>query len=454
MKFYFLSSLIFFQLSLNAQITFKKQFPMPLHTFASTVLQTYDHGYILMSLVDVGSYRYNTCLIKTNETGDTLWSKMYAYGKNGYTRLGMVQCPDSGFAVLGEKNGVYLLRLTKNGDSLWGKELGSGSAFSIEISQNNEFIISGIDSTLLFLRANYNGEILSHKNISILPPGYTTGQFGFSIKPTNDNGSIIGGTSDWISNSYPFLAKTDYYGNLQWAKSFTYLEESGGCSLDITKDSGFILAGYSSGGALIIKTNFLGDTLWVNTYQSRMSPSYYSVTTCNVGDYIACGRTGDNLSWMEHILLTKTSQDGSLIWSKNLCSDTMHIEGVCVKETYDGGFIILGDIHIDYPPFYDLILIKTDESGNVSWVKPVYNAPMFSVYPNPADKYITIETRKTTRDATIEVFDLTGKCRLKTKSESSKNVVTISVDSLEPGEYLLKISTDNNVYWTKKIIKL
>jgi len=132
----------------------------------------------------------------------------------------------------------------------------------------------------------------------------------------------------------------------------------------------------------------------------------------------------------------------------------MHIEGVCVKETYDGGFIILGDIHIDYPPFYDLILIKTDESGNVSWVKPVYNAPMFSVYPNPADKYITIETRKTTRDATIEVFDLTGKCRLKTKSESSKNVVTISVDSLEPGEYLLKISTDNNVYWTKKIIKL
>jgi len=132
----------------------------------------------------------------------------------------------------------------------------------------------------------------------------------------------------------------------------------------------------------------------------------------------------------------------------------MDIEGVCVKETYDGGFIILGDIHIDDPPFYDLILIKTDESGNVSWVKPVYNAPKFSVYPNPADQYITIETLEKISNAIIEIFDLTGKCRLKTKSESSKNVVTISVDSLEPGEYLLKISTDNNVYWTKKIIKL
>jgi len=344
-NFYFLSILIFSQLILNAQITFKKQFQTPFPTNASTVQQTYDHGYIIMAIEDGHYGIHNMFLIKTNETGDTLWSKVYSNGAYGYLPQGMVQCPDSGVAVIGVKNGVYLLRLTKNGDSLWGKELGSGTPYAIEISLHNEFIISGSDTTLLFIRANYNGDLLIHKNISILPPGYLTTQMGFSIKPTNDNGSIIGGTSDW-GYSLAFLAKTDYYGNKQWAKEFPFLYWSRCHSIDITKDSGFVLAGSfinQSYDAFCLKTNFVGDTLWVNKYTGPRDQTYRSVITSNDGDYIACGSTADSLTGIQHILLTKTIQSGSLIWSRNLYS-AKELYGVCVKQTYDGGFVILGDI--------------------------------------------------------------------------------------------------------------
>lgn len=454
MKLTFLSLLIFSQLVLNAQITFTKQFYSPKNSYVSTVLQTYDHGYIIMSPVGFGSNMYMTNLIKTNETGDTLWSKMYAYGKCGYTKVGLVQCPDSGFAVIGQKNGVYLLRLSKDGDSLWGKEIGSGSPYAIAITHQNDFIITGLDSTVLFIRVSYNGDLVTHKNINIIPPGHSASQFGYSIKPTNDNGSIIGGTVDWISGSYPFLVKIDYYGNLQWQKGFAFLVMSKCYSHDLTRDSGFVLAGTSYYDALLIKTDSLGDTLWVNNYKPfERVPRYLSVVTSTEGDYVACGYIGDSLYWLNHVLLTKTDENGSLIWSRQLCS-AVYIAGVSVKQTYDGGFIILGYIQENDTVSRDLLLIKTNSFGEVSWIKPVSIVSSFSVYPNPANEYITLEIPVQSINFTIEIFDLSGKCLIQTKPVPGKKVTTIYIGSLESGAYLVKVSDGNNMYSAKKIIRM
>ena len=454
MKFYFLSILFFSHLILNAQITFKKQFRSALQPYASTVLQTYDHGYFILGVIrGSGVVRPKMLLIKTNEIGDTLWSKIYSNCANVYSSQGVVQCPDSGFAVLGRTTGAYLLRLNKNGDSLWGKELGSGNPRVIEISPHNEFIITGSDSTILFIRANNNGDLIIHKNISILPPGYIASQWGSSIKPTYDNGTIIGGTSDWIADSYAFLAKTDYNGNLQWVKRFSYLEMSACNSIDITKDTGFVLAGGFYYGAFLFKTNFFGDTLWEKIFGFHSGIGISSIATCDDGDYIACGSKKDSSTRMDQILLMKTNQEGSTIWSKMLYSAELLV-GWCVKQTYDGGFVILGEIQENDSSPIDLILVKTDPFGEVSWIKPIRNVPSFSVYPNPASEYISIENPEKSINATIEIFDLTGKCRLKTKTDASKNVVTISIDSLESGEFLLKISNGTDISWTTKIIKI
>ena len=454
MKGYFLSTLILLPCMLNAQVTFKKQFTAPPNTFVSTVLPTYDHGYIIMSTIGHGMNLSDTWLIKTNETGDILWSKTYAYGKPGFAKLGLVECPDSGFAVLGVKNGVYLLRLTKNGDSLWGKSVGSGFPFAIEISTHNEFIITGADSTLLFIRTNNNGDVLVHKDISIVPPGYSTPQCGYSIKPTDDNGTIIVGTSDWIMASYAFVVKTDYWGNVEWANPFTYLEMSRGSSIDVASDSGFVLAGNYSSGAFIIKTNYGGDTLWVNKLKSPTGPAYYSVITSNEGAYIACGRTGrDSLTMLEHILLSKTSQNGKLSWSKKLYT-AHYLEGICVGQAYDDGFIILGNIkEYDTTSHYNIILVKTDANGNVTWIKNITSTPQYSVYPNPSSEYITIEKRQTILDESIEIFDMTGRCRIESKFEQGKNSQRISIGFLESGKYILKISTENQASWITKVLK-
>src|SRR4051812_14326314 len=56
------------------------------------------------------------------------------------------------------------------------------------------------------------------------------------------------------------------------------------------------------------------------------------------------------------ILLIKTDKDGNLSWVKNLGVG----ESSSVQQTSDGGYIIGGSSN-------DMLLIKTDASGNLTW---------------------------------------------------------------------------------------
>jgi len=76
------------------------------------------------------------------------------------------------------------------------------------------------------------------------------------------------------------------------------------------------------------------------------------------------------------------------------------------------------------------------------------------VYPNPANKLITVETENTNiRNARIVLYDLSGKKVFeKQLNHSVSNKTNIKLDGLEQGLYLYKIVAGNKVS-TGKFIK-
>ena len=196
--------------------------------------QTTDGGYI--TVADTKSYgngAWDIWLIKTDENGDTLWTKTFGgqYEERGQS---VQQTSDGGYIILGttetyadEGYDIWMIKTDLNGNELWSK--------------------------------NYNGDLWD---------------WGYYVRQTDDGGYIITGCTGDINTDWNvWLIKTDSNGNLTWSKN--YGETNGpfdvGHSVEQTQDGGYILIGYTysygagSSDVWLIKTNNLGDTTWTKT---------------------------------------------------------------------------------------------------------------------------------------------------------------------------------------------
>ena len=109
--------------------------------------------------------------------------------------------------------------------------------------------------------------------------------------------------------------------------------------------------------------------------------SGYVVRETRSSNYIVAGGTDFyyNFHWFTmsgipstNIHLLKTNQDGSLIWEKVFGKPGARTIGMWMEITNDSGTIITGHMNRDlvWPPdSNDIVLMKTDENGNLSWAK-------------------------------------------------------------------------------------
>jgi hypothetical protein len=78
-------------------------------------------------------------------------------------------------------------------------------------------------------------------------------------------------------------------------------------------------------------------------------------------------------------------------------------------------------------------------------INEVVKSLNFSVYPNPANSIVTINTQENIKEITM--FNLLGEVVL---TETVKN--TINVSNINNGIYLLQVKTTNGAIGTQKII--
>jgi hypothetical protein len=78
-------------------------------------------------------------------------------------------------------------------------------------------------------------------------------------------------------------------------------------------------------------------------------------------------------------------------------------------------------------------------------ITPPNNNPMVSIYPNPVEDYLYYTFNNNIKNKQFRIFNTTGQCVRKLKSEDSTKTY-INVYELKEGLYFLKIDGDPNLY--------
>lgn len=96
-------------------------------------------------------------------------------------------------------------------------------------------------------------------------------------------------------------------------------------------------------------------------------------------------------------------------------------------------------------------LQEIDSNGQLLSINEFGNKIKISIYPNPTNNFITIQNKEnSTENFEYKIVDLTGKI---VTNGNSKFNEQINIESLESGNYIIQIETENGEKLTEKLIK-
>ena len=306
-------------------------------------------------------------------------SDEYGYATEQLSDGGYIMCGRTiSFGVGGFDN--YLIRLNANGDTLWTKTYGNtgyDEAQSIKQTSDGGFIMVGQTATV-----DYAGDVYLVKTdangVLVWSTAFGTAtkfDFGYSVRQTSDGGYIIAGLTNSTGAGLRdvLLIKTNSTGVLQWSKTYGGAADDEARSVEETADGGFIVSGftqsYGSGYQMyLIKTNSTGNVTWSKTFGGGGLELGYSVKQTSDGGYVLLGYSDSYGSGLYDVLLLKLSAIGSITWSKTY-GGTADDYGLCIHITTDGGYIISGRTSSYGAGAGDYYLIKTDVNGVHQWSK-------------------------------------------------------------------------------------
>ncbi len=355
------------------------------YDYGSSAQQTLDGGYIVVGVtLSFGAGLYDVYLIKTDSTGDMLWTRTYG---GIYEDLGasVQQTRDGGYVIIGYTksygagaNDVYLIKTDSTGDTLWTKTYGGiedDLGYSIQQTSDDGYIIVGVTWSFgsghedyYLIKTDSVGDTLWTRTY-----GGINADWGSSVQQTRDGGYIIIGCTEsyGAGANDVYLIKTDYTGDTLWTRTYGGTLGDVGTSVQQASDGGYIVAGYTaffgvdSFDVYIIKTDSIGDTLWTRTYGGTDIDYGFSIQQTTDNGYIIAGLTQSFGAGNGDVYLIKTDSTGDTLWTRTY-GQTWGDLGNSVQQTSDGGYIIAGYTWNYGAELIDVFLIKTDGFGNAA----------------------------------------------------------------------------------------
>jgi uncharacterized delta-60 repeat protein len=296
-----------------------------------SVQQTSDGGYVIAGFTQsFGAGNYDVWLIKTNASGDTLWAKTCG-GANDDRGYSVQQTSDSGYIVTGFTKSfgagledVYLIKTDASGDTLWTRTYGgtyTDEGYSVQQTLDGGYVVAGY--TWSFSTNNYDAWLIktnaSGDTLWTCTCHGANNDRGYSVQQTSDSGYIVTGwTNSFGAGDYDaYLIKTNASGDTLWTKHLGGTGDDFGSWVRQTSDGGYIIAGYTNSfGAgnndvWLVKTNASGDTLWTATYGGTPYDLGYSVQQTSDGGYIIAGVTTSFGAGHEDFYIIKADANGN-----------------------------------------------------------------------------------------------------------------------------------------------
>jgi hypothetical protein len=451
--------------------------------YALCVEQTSDGGYIICGTTySFGSGGSDIWLIKTNEFGDTLWTKTYG-GDGDDHGTSVKQTDDNGYILTGivdfetGNSDTWLIKTNELGNLQWVKIFGGDEddrGNSLKLASDGGYIIAGetdsfgMDSFNLWLiKTDENGDSLWTKTI-----GGNSSDVASDVCQTKDGGYVMTGRS----NSWPFsdqiiISKTDEKGDLIWLKAFGKRDlddRSDGYSVEQTSDEGYIIAGtlfhWDEGYRYnwVLKTDANGDTIWTKKIMS--GAEFFMPRVCKVrqtkgNGYILVGVIKDSVDSVSNTRLIKLDEQGDVVWTK-IIKENHSTYPHSIKQTHDNGYIVAGYKNTSLDTINnDLWLVKFAPDVSNIYLEQNIIRDHFAVeqnYPNPFNPSTTIEfDLAKASDVRIEVYNITGQniqTLFNNKLSAGRHQVEWDASGFASGVYYYRIEAGEFVDVKKMVL--
>lgn len=307
----------------NGATMWEKTFGATSEEDAYSVIQTADGGFTVLGL----DYASGAFLSKTDAAGNVLWTKSVAPGIRSYD---FVKTADNGYALIGEFIGsgqnyyTYLIRTNSTGDTLWTRKFGEPSKinipYALALTADGGFVLTGETTSLpstgendiFVIRTDAAGNLLWDKRFGT--PALI--EQGYEVLQTGDGGFLVGGTviDALTDKSTGTLIKMDANGDTLWTKKygfpqpyfFNQIE-----SIAPATDGGYALCGWAGSLAgnifgYLIKTDASGNAMLTQKYYGAGICTLRAVVQADDGELVATGFTQSSLVAQPDIYFFKT----------------------------------------------------------------------------------------------------------------------------------------------------
>lgn len=477
-------TIIIVPVSLFAQITFQRTYGGTGEDEAFWVQQLSDNGYIVGGrTASMGAGQKDLWIFRLDEHGNMLWQKTYG-GAQDEGNCCVRKTSDDGFIIVSDTKSfgagggdIWLLKTNASGDTLWSRLYGgSGTegAGGIYQTPDNGYIFNGTTES-------FGAGSQDYMVIKIDALGYTQwvktfggpdSDYARGFCPTPDGGYLfIGSTKSYgAGNKDIWAIKTNTNGDTQWTRTYGGINADEGFGVAPTRDGGYAIGGMTSSYGLgsydlyVIKITSTGAVQWTKTYGTP----YYELgcfgDTTTDGGYIISGTVGYTGTACD-LWLLKLNSSGDTMWTKTFGGTSIDFGWWC-KRASDNGYIIVGKTWSYGAGNGDAWVIKTDQSGNVGVEENIpsnnyLNNHLTQNFPNPFKSQTAIRYElPANSDITLTIYDING-CLVKYLVNKHQSTGVYSIiwdgknnngDLVNNGIYVCRLKTNSGAHEIRKLI--
>jgi len=475
---------------------------------ANAVKNVPEDGYILVGSMTTTypDEKNQVYVLRISDSLEQRWSRtIEVEGQDWGNSVELTR--DRGFLIAGTseiigtgRKYIYLIKIDSSGEIEWSKHLGdkdhNQEGNAIRATDDGGFIIvgsiekQGLGKDVYVVKLDADGDVEWSKSI-----GGSGDEIGYGVNTALDGGYIIVGESDSFTPDFyeSYIIKLDAVGNLEWASVMAPNLPNKAHDVVATADGGYAVAGNHVGRGYILKLDSAGEMEWWKGYGLTNYTSYlYSISLLDNGNIVAVGNVGEVSFFAVESTIDGEfrrsreywGQEGYRAYTSDLADDAGFImAGVknrrgrftgdriyfiktrpslftCVSslarytanpirnfEKRSGGMIQNENANL-----FDVVSVEGESLDIFPICSTVLDMddfikPEFSIYPNPAKNYFTVDAEGLI--LRIEISTLDGK-RIYA-AEVRNHTATISTRDFSAGMYLVTIHSEAGIS-TKKVM--